>query len=149
MKPKHQRLAIAIAAVGSLIIAGLLALPALQTGASYFYAPADLAAADVAPGQAIRLGGLVAEGSVRRSGDGLTLDFAVTDRLETVPVRYAGIVPDLFREGQGIIADGRLDGAGTFLADTLLAKHDENYMPPEIAEAVAEAEAAAKARPEI
>ena len=148
MKPKHQRLVLAAAAVTSLVVAALLAMPALKEGAAYFYSPADLAAADIAPGQAIRLGGLVEEGSVARSADGLTMRFRVTDRLESVPVAYTGLVPDLFREGQGVIADGRLDAAGTFVADTLLAKHDENYMPPEVADAVARAEAAAKARPE-
>ncbi len=146
LKPKHQRLVLAGAAVAALVVAALLAMPALKDGASYFYAPTDLQAANVAPGQPLRLGGLVEEDSVRRSADGLTLDFRVTDRLATIPVRYAGIVPDLFREGQGVIADGRLDTAGTFIADNLLAKHDENYMPPEIADAVARAEAEAKAR---
>ncbi|MGB3724019.1 MAG: cytochrome c maturation protein CcmE [Pacificimonas sp.] len=146
MKPKHQRLVLASAAVAALAVAALLAMPALKDGAAYFYAPADLQTANVAPGQPLRLGGLVEENSVSRSSDGLTLRFRVTDRLATVPVRYAGIVPDLFREGQGVIADGEMDAAGTFMADSLLAKHDENYMPPEVAEAVAKAEAQAKAR---
>ena len=148
MKPKSQRLVLIGAAVTAMIVAALLAMPALREGASYFYAPADLAAADVEAGQAIRLGGLVEEGSTGRTPDGLTMRFRVTDRLESVPVRYTGIVPDLFREGQGVIADGRFGADGVFVADTLLAKHDENYMPPEVAEAVARAEAKAKARPE-
>ncbi|MBZ6379551.1 cytochrome c biogenesis protein CcmE [Pacificimonas flava] len=147
MKPKSQRLFLIGAAVAALIISALLAMPALREGAAYFYAPADLAAADVEPGQPLRLGGLVEEGSVMRLPDGVTTTFRVTDRLESVPVRYSGIVPDLFREGQGVIADGRLQADGTFAAETLLAKHDENYMPPEVAEAVARAEAEAKARP--
>jgi cytochrome c-type biogenesis protein CcmE len=148
MKPKHQRLALAGAAVAALGIAAALALPALQDQAAYFYAPADVVAKGVAPGQAIRLGGLVEKGSLTRSADGLTIHFRVTDRLESVPVDYTGIVPDLFREGQGMIADVRFDADGTFKAETLLAKHDENYMPPEVAKAVERAEAAAKARPE-
>ncbi|MBV7256333.1 cytochrome c maturation protein CcmE [Pacificimonas sp. WHA3] len=147
MKPKHQRLALAGAAVTALIVAVLLAMPAMKAGASFFYAPADLAAANVTPGQAIRLGGLVEEGSVERQPDGITIHFRVTDRLEAIPVRYAGLVPDLFREGQGVIADGSMDPDGTFAADSLLAKHDENYMPPEVADALAKAEAEAKARP--
>ena len=146
MKPKHQRLLLAGAAVAALVVAALLAMPAMCEGASYFYAPADLAEAPVTPGQAIRLGGLVEEGSVERQPDGVSISFRVTDRLESVPVRYAGLVPDLFREGQGVIADGRMQADGTFAADTLLAKHDENYMPPEVADAVAKAEAKAKAR---
>ncbi|MBW7946392.1 MAG: cytochrome c maturation protein CcmE [Sphingomonadaceae bacterium] len=148
MKPKHQRLALAGAALAALGIAATLALPALKDQAAYFYAPADVAAKGVTPGQAIRLGGLVEKGSLTRSADGLTIHFRVTDRLESVPVAYTGIVPDLFREGQGMIADGRFDADGTFRAETLLAKHDENYMPPEVAKAVEKAEAAAKARPE-
>ena len=146
MKPKTQRLLLALAAVAALVVAALLAMPALKGNAAYFYAPTDLAAADVAPGTPIRLGGLVERGSVQRLPDGVTTTFRVTDNLESVPVRYAGIVPDLFREGQGVIADGRLDTDGSFTAETLLAKHDENYMPPEVAEAVAKAEAKAKAR---
>ena len=147
MKPKTQRLVLIGAGIAAMIVAALLAMPALREGAAYFYAPADLYAANVAPGQPIRLGGLVEEDSVARAADGVTTTFRVTDRLESVPVRYAGIVPDLFREGQGVIADGRMDAGGTFVADTLLAKHDENYMPPEVAEAVARAEAKAEAQP--
>ncbi|MGB7405514.1 MAG: cytochrome c maturation protein CcmE [Pacificimonas sp.] len=146
MKPKHQRLVLASAAVAALIVAALLALPALREGAAYFYSPADLAAADVSPGEALRLGGLVERGSVMREDGGTVVRFSVTDNLDSVPVRYAGIVPDLFREGQGVIADGRLGPDGVFVADNLLAKHDENYMPPEVAEAIEKAEAEAKAR---
>ncbi len=148
MKPKHQRLALAGAAVGALLLAAALAIPALQDKAAYFMAPADVEAKGIEPGRAIRLGGLVEEGSLKRSNDGLTIHFRVTDNLATVPVRYTGLVPDLFREGQGMIADGRFEGNGTFIADTLLAKHDENYMPPEVAKAIARSEAAAKARAE-
>lgn len=147
MKPKHQRLALAGAAVAALAAAGALAIPALRDQAAYFHSPADVVAKGVRPGQAIRLGGLVEPGSVARIADGLTLTFRVTDRLETVPVAYTGIVPDLFREGQGVIADGRFDANGVFRAEMLLAKHDENYMPPEVAKAIERAETAAKARP--
>lgn len=148
MKPKHQRLALAGAAVAALVAAAALAIPALKDEAAYFYAPADVAAKGVKPGQAIRLGGLVEKGSLTRSADGLSISFRVTDRVETVAVNYTGIVPDLFSEGQGMIADGRVGADGVFRAETLLAKHDEKYMPPEVAKAVARAEAAAKARPE-
>jgi cytochrome c-type biogenesis protein CcmE len=147
VKPKHQRLVLAGAAVAALMAAAALAIPALREQAAYFYTPADIAAKGVRPGQAIRLGGLVETGSVARTADGLTMTFRVTDRLKTVAVAYTGIVPDLFREGQGVIADGRFDGRGVFQAETLLAKHDENYMPPEVAKAMADAEAKAKARP--
>lgn len=133
MKPKHQRLVLlglAVAAVGG---AAALGLSAIGDSATYFYAPSDVASKAPAPGQAIRLGGLVAPGSVERLPDGLTMAFTVTDNAKTVPVRYTGIVPDLFREGQGVIAEGHFDGQGTFVASQVLAKHDENYMPPEVA----------------
>jgi cytochrome c-type biogenesis protein CcmE len=148
MKPKQQRLVLVGGAIAAVLVAGLLAIPALKDSAAYFYAPADVIAKGVKPGQAIRLGGLVETGSVSRSADGLTLRFRVTDRLETVAVAYKGLVPDLFREGQGVIADGRFGANGVFVADKLLAKHDENYMPPEVAKAVAKAEARAKALPD-
>ena len=149
MKPKHQRLWLASAAVAALLLAGGLAIPALGDKAAYFYAPADVAAQGVTAGQAIRLGGLVEKGSVVRSGDGLTMTFRVTDRLKTVRATYTGIEPELFREGQGVIADGHFDGAGVFQAEILLAKHDENYMSPQVAKAIAKAEAAAKARTQL
>lgn len=146
MKAKHQRLGLLAAALVALGGAGALAISALGDSATYFYAPAEVKAKGVKPGQAIRFGGLVEAGSVKRLDDGLTLTFRVTDNSVTMPVRYRGIVPDLFREGQGVIAEGRFDATGTFVADTLLAKHDENYMPPEVAKAVANAEAKARTR---
>lgn len=133
MKPKHQRLVLLGLALTALGGAAALGLSAIGDSATYFYAPSDVAAKAPAPGQAIRLGGLVTPGSVERLPDGLTMAFTVTDNAKTVPVRYTGIVPDLFREGQGVIAEGHFDGQGTFVASQVLAKHDENYMPPEVA----------------
>jgi cytochrome c-type biogenesis protein CcmE len=132
MKPKHQRLALALVAVGALTGAGLLAASALRDEASYFYTPATLSKADVAPGEAIRLGGMVQVGSIDRAADGVTVRFMVQDRDAVQPVSYRGITPDLFVEGSGVVADGRLGRDGVFVADSLLAKHDENYVPREL-----------------
>ena len=132
MKAKHQRLALAAGALVALGGAGALGLSALGDSATYFYAPSDALAKPPAPGTAIRLGGLVMKGSVAHAG-AATVAFRVTDNARDVGVRYTGIVPDLFREGQGVIAEGRFDRSGVFVADTILAKHDEKYMPPEIA----------------
>jgi cytochrome c-type biogenesis protein CcmE len=134
MKAKHQRLWLVVGALGALGGAGVLAFSTLGEKATYFYAPTDLLAGP-APAAAIRLGGMVQDGSLQR--DGATVRFVVTDTAQTVPVTYTGILPDLFREGQGVIAEGRMDAAtGVFKADTILAKHDENYMPPEVAGAM-------------
>lgn len=142
MTPKRQRLWLAGLALVAILGAGALAIPALQDKAAFFVAPSD--AQDKAPGQAFRLGGLVEPGSVGRTPDGLTLTFRVTDKAASVPVTYRGLVPDLFREGSGVVAEGRFDASGTFVADTLLAKHDEKYMPPEVAEAMRKGEAKAR-----
>jgi cytochrome c-type biogenesis protein CcmE len=132
MKPKHQRLVLALVALFALVGAGLLAASALREEASYFYTPATLAKATVAPGQPIRLGGMVQTGSIKRDADGITVRFAVQDRDAVQPVVYRGITPDLFVEGSGVVADGRLKPDGTFSAESLLAKHDENYVPREL-----------------
>lgn len=136
MKPKHQRLTLLCMALAAMAGAGTLAVSALGDTATYFYSPSDLGTKSVAPGEVIRLGGLVEPGSVAKLPDGVTLAFRITDNAQTTPVRYTGIVPDLFREGQGVITEGRFDATGTFVADTVLAKHDENYMPPEVAGAL-------------
>jgi len=133
LKPKHQRLVLLCAALTALGGAGALAITTLGDKATYFYAPSDVFAHAPAAGEAIRLGGLVQRGTVAKQPDGTTIAFRVTDNARDVPVRYTGIVPDLFREGQGVIAEGHFDGGGTFIADTVLAKHDEKYMPPEVA----------------
>jgi cytochrome c-type biogenesis protein CcmE len=137
MKPKNQRLVLVTAAVAAVLHAVLLAMWGLKDRAAYFYTPADIAAGKAAESQAIRLGGMVERGSIRRGPDGVTIRFVVTDGKAETPVLYRGIVPDLFREGSGAVAEGRLQG-GTFVADNILAKHDERYMPPELGNLAAE-----------
>lgn len=132
MKPKHQRLVLALVALVALIGAALLAASALREEASYFYTPTTLAKANVEPSKAIRLGGMVQRGSIKRDADGLTVRFTVQDRDATQAVMYKGITPDLFVEGSGVVADGRMDKSGVFVAESLLAKHDENYVPREL-----------------
>ncbi len=133
---KRQRLLLGILALAALLAAGVIALFALQDRATFFYSPSDLASRPPAPTAEVRLGGLVKEGSVVRRPDGLTLDFVVTDLARETRVSYSGLVPDLFREGQGVVATGRLAPDGHFEARELLARHDENYMPPEVAQAL-------------
>jgi cytochrome c-type biogenesis protein CcmE len=140
MKPKTQRLALVLMALAALVIAVLLAMWGLRDQASYFLTPADIAAGKAQPGRAFRLGGMVEPGSVQRGRDGLTIRFRVSDGKAVTPVVYRGIVPDLFREGSGVVAEGRMNGA-TFAADTILAKHDERYMPPELGNLAAEHDA--------
>lgn len=132
LAPKHQRLVLLAIALVVLIAAALIAAWGLRSQASYFYVPSDLSAKPPEPGQAIRLGGMVQAGSFKTAADGITIHFIVGDGEATVPVRYAGIVPDLFTEGSGVVAEGRMAADGTFVADNLLAKHDENYMPREL-----------------
>ncbi|KQM63670.1 cytochrome C biogenesis protein CcmE [Sphingomonas sp. Leaf17] len=133
MKAKHQRLTLALLALAAIVAAGLLALSALQDQAAFFYAPSDVRKDGLPLGRAVRLGGMVESGSVRRADDGVTVRFVVTDGRATTPVTYAGIVPDLFREKSGVVAEGRFQPDGAFVASNLLAKHDEKYMPPELA----------------
>ena len=137
MKPKNQRLVLVAAAVAALFLAVLLAMWGLKDRASYFYTPADIAAGKAPQGQAMRLGGMVERGSIKRQSDGVSIRFALTDGQASTPVTYRGIVPDLFREGSGAVAEGRLEN-GTFVADTILAKHDERYMPPQLGNLSAE-----------
>ncbi|MGV1951544.1 cytochrome c maturation protein CcmE [Agrobacterium vitis] len=134
MTRKQKRLAVIAGGIGFIMVAVLLVLFAFGQSIAYFYMPSDLAKTPVGPGTRIRLGGLVAEGSVKRD-TGSTVSFAVTDGTATVPVTYTGILPDLFREGQGVVTEGVFGAGGTlFDADTVLAKHDENYMPKEVAD---------------
>ena len=132
MKSKHQRLILAIIALVAVIAAGLLAASALKDEAAYFYAPDDVKTKGVEPGKAIRLGGMVVTGSLKKAPDGVTILFDVTDGKATVPATFTGIAPDLFREGSGVVAEGAFDRNGTFIATELLAKHDERYMPREL-----------------
>ncbi len=134
LKAKHQRLTLVVGAMIALGGAGALAFSTLGSKATYFYAPSDLVG-KAPPTEAIRLGGMVEKGTLKK--DGSTVHFIVTDNARTWPVAYTGILPDLFREGQGVIAEGKIDPAsGVFTADTILAKHDEKYMPPEVAGAL-------------
>ena len=137
MKPKNQRLVLVVAAIVALIAAALLAMWGLRSQASYFYTPADIAAGKAHEGEGMRLGGMVERGSIRHLPDGVTIRFMVTDGKAQTPVIFRGIPPDLFREGSGVVAEGRLQ-RGTFVADTILAKHDERYMPPQLGNTAAE-----------
>lgn len=133
IKPKHQRLVLVSLALVAILAAGLLAAWALRNQANYFYLPDQMMADPPAVGQAVRLGGMVAEGSIEKLPDGITVAFVVTDQADArVPVRYAGILPDLFVENSGVVAEGSLGADGVFIADNLLAKHDENYVPREL-----------------
>ena len=133
MTRKQKRLAVIGGGIAFLVAAVLLVMFAFSQSIAYFYVPGDLAKADVAPGTRIRLGGLVESGTVKR-GEGSTVTFTVTDTLANVPVTYTGILPDLFREGQGVVAEGAFGTDGLFVADTVLAKHDETYMPKDVAD---------------
>jgi cytochrome c-type biogenesis protein CcmE len=137
MKPKNQRLVLVGAAIFAVLVAVLLAMWGLRERASYFYTPADIVAGKAVPGRTMRLGGMVERGSIVRQPDGLTIRFVLTDGKAETPVVYRGIVPDLFREGSGAVAEGRLQNRA-FTADTILAKHDERYMPPELGNLAAE-----------
>ncbi len=139
MTRKQRRATFIVTAVGTLGVALGLVLYALSSSITYFRTPSDVVAQSKAEtlktGQRFRLGGLVKDGTVKR-GQGLDVEFAVTDTLETVAVLYRGVLPDLFREGQGVVTEGRLEADGRFRADSVLAKHDENYMPPEVAKSL-------------
>lgn len=137
MKPKNQRLVLVAAAIAAVSIAVLLAMWGLRDRAAYFYTPADISAGKAPEGKAMRLGGMVEQGSLARLPDGVTIRFAVTDGDARTPVVFRGIVPDLFREGSGVVAEGRME-RGTFVAENILAKHDERYMPPELGNQAAE-----------
>ena len=132
VKPKHQRLALVVAAMVALIAAAVIATGALRNQASYFYVPSEIVADPPGAGRSVRLGGMVENNSIVTQGDGVTIEFIVGDGKARVPVRFSGIVPDLFVEGSGVVAEGRMQANGTFYADKLLAKHDENYMPREL-----------------
>lgn len=133
MKAKHQRMTLVIIALVAIVAAGLIAAWALRSQANYFYLPEQMAAEPPAVGQAVRLGGMVQTGSIETQADGISVKFIVTGNEEsTIPVRYSGILPDLFVEGSGVVADGSLGSDGVFEATNLLAKHDENYVPREL-----------------
>lgn len=133
MKAKHQRLTLALLGVGAVAGASGLALSALKDQAAFFYAPSDVANAAPPVGRAVRLGGMVEGGSIERQRDGVSIRFVVGDGKASVPVVFSGITPDLFKEKSGVVAEGHFNPDGSFTATNLLAKHDERYMPPELA----------------
>ncbi len=142
MNPKRKkRMLLVTFLVLGIGTATALALNAFRQNLLYFYTPTQVAAGEAPQNRAFRVGGLVTNGSVQRESDGLTVHFVVTDTAQSVPITYKGILPDLFREGQGIVAMGRLNENGQFIADEVLAKHDEKYMPPEVASALKSARA--------
>ncbi len=136
MKPRHKRLAFVAVGLAGIGIATALILNAFQGNLVFFFSPSQVAANEAPIDRKFRLGGLVEAGSVVRESDGLTVRFLVTDTVQSVPVVYTGILPDLFREGQGVVTQGRLDDNGLFRAEEVLARHDETYMAPEVAEAL-------------
>ena len=134
MKAKNQRLTLLVLAIAAVLAAVVLAMSALKDQAAYFYAPADVARKGLPLDRAVRIGGMVEGGSIRRSPDGVTIDFIVGDETAAkIPVRFTGIAPDLFKENSGVVAEGRFEPGGRFVATEILAKHDENYMPPQLA----------------
>ena len=142
MKPRHKRLALIIGGVASLGVATVLVLNAFQSNLVFFFTPSQIASGEAPKDRTFRIGGMVKEGSVKRTD--LTVRFVVTDTVRETPVTYTGILPDLFREAKGVVAQGRLNGEGLFEANEVLAKHDENYMPPEAQHAVDQAQKAAR-----
>jgi cytochrome c-type biogenesis protein CcmE len=139
MKPRTKRFVMVAFGIAALGIAAALVLSAFEKNLVFFYTPTQVAANEAPQGRSFRIGGLVAPGSVKRQPDGVTVHFVVTDTAKNMPVAYRGPLPDLFREGKGVVAQGKLGADGLFSASEVLAKHDENYMPPEAAEAVAKA----------
>jgi cytochrome c-type biogenesis protein CcmE len=136
MKTRHKRLIIIVAGVAMLSVALTLIFKAFNSNMVFFFSPSDVQAKKAPVDRAFRLGGLVEKGSLKREDDGLTVHFKVTDRANTILVTYKGILPDLFKEGQGVVTQGKLNHDGSFTASEVLAKHDENYMPPQVAEAL-------------
>jgi cytochrome c-type biogenesis protein CcmE len=138
VKPRHKRAAIIIGALLAIGLAAVLILNALNSNIALYVTPSEVAAGNAPKDQAFRIGGMVKDGSVKR--DGLTVNFVITDMAKDIPVAYTGILPDLFKEGKGAVIQGRLDSNGKFVASEVLAKHDENYMPPEAKHALDQAQ---------
>jgi len=139
MKPRHKRLAFVVIGLAGIAIAAGLVLNSFRGNLVFFFSPSQVAAKEAPIGKTFRLGGLVVDGSVQRDPDGLTVRFRVTDTAQEIPVVFSGILPDLFSEGQGAVAQGKLGDDGVFYADQVLAKHDETYMPPEVTDALEQA----------
>ena len=144
MKPRHKRMAIIIAGVAAVGTAAMLVLNAFQSNLVFFFSPSQVAANEAPRGKVFRIGGMVEAGSLKRENDGLTVRFRVTDTAQTISVVFIGILPDLFKEGKGVVAQGRLGAGGVFEASEVLAKHDENYMPPDAGHAIEQAQKAQK-----
>jgi cytochrome c-type biogenesis protein CcmE len=142
MKPRHKRFIFIGLGLLALAVASVLILNAFQSNLVFFFTPTQVANGEVPKGRGFRIGGMVEDGSLKREGDGLTVHFVMTDMAKRVPVTFKGILPDLFKEGKGAVAQGQLGADGIFVASEVLAKHDENYMPPEAADALAKAKAA-------
>lgn len=142
MKTRHKRIGFIIAGLAALGVAAALVLNAFQNNLVFFFSPTQIAAKEAPANRNFRVGGLVEKGSMKREQDGLTVRFTVTDTANSTPVVYKGILPDLFKEGRGCVAEGRLGNDGVFYAQSVLAKHDENYMPPEAGKAIDQAKAA-------
>lgn len=136
MTPRQRRMALVFGIIAGVSVAGALALSAFRSNVTFFFDPTKVAEGQVKPGEHFRLGGMVTKGSVKREPGSLEVRFVVTDFKNDVPVSFTGVLPDLFREGTGVVAHGHLDSQGTFVADEVLAKHDENYMPPEVAKSL-------------
>ncbi len=136
MKRRHKRMVFVALAFVGVATAAVLVINSLRSNTAYFFSPSKVLAQEAPVNQLIRLGGVVKKGSVKRTGDGLTVEFVITDRAADVAVRYIGILPDLFTEDKSVVTKGKLQADGLFLADEVLAKHDEKYVPPEVAEAM-------------
>jgi len=145
MKRRHKRIGIILAGLAGLGLAAFLALSAFQNNLVFFFSPTQVAAKEAPVNRTFRIGGLVEEGTLKRDNDGLTVRFTVTDTAASIPVVYKGILPDLFKEGRGCVAQGHLSSDGVFQAEQVLAKHDENYMPPEAGQAIDKAKYAREA----
>ena len=141
MKPRHKRAAMIVGGLAAISIAAALVLSAFRQNLVFFFTPTQVAANEAPQGRTFRVGGMVETGSVKRQPDGVTVRFVVTDTAKSIPVVYRGVLPDLFREGKGVVTQGRLGPDGTFQASEVLAKHDENYMPPEAGDALKKAHA--------
>lgn len=144
MKARHKRFALIAGGLAVLGVATTLVLSAFQENLVFFFSPTEVAQGKAPQGRSFRIGGLVEVGSIKRQADGVTVAFVVTDTAKSIPVTYKGILPDLFKEGKGVVAQGKVGADGHFVADEVLAKHDENYMPPEAKEAVDKAHQAAE-----
>jgi cytochrome c-type biogenesis protein CcmE len=136
MKPRHKRLTLIVSGLATLALAAWLVLSAFQKNLVFFFTPTQILAGEAPKGRSFRMGGMVEEGSLKRQADGVTVAFVVTDKVQRVNVNYRGLLPDLFKEGKGVVAQGKLGNDNLFLADEVLAKHDENYMPPDAAYAM-------------